>query len=457
MVRTGLSPLASRRAFLHTFGCQMNKLDSELLAGRLQEAGFTLVRRREEADLVVYNTCSVRQKAEEKVYSHLGELKRLKDANPDLVIAVVGCMAQREKDAVFARAAHVDIVCGTSRFLELPGMVERCRADRKRQVAVGEEPQDYHREVRHRPTPWSAFLAVMRGCNNFCSYCIVPYVRGREASRAPTEILEEARCLLDDGVQEITLLGQMVNAYGRDLTPTIDLADLLRQLALLPGLRRLEFITSHPRFMAEKLIRTMAEFPVISRYLHLPVQSGSDPVLKAMNRGYAADDFRRAIGLARELMPAAGLLPALEISSDFIVGFPGETDEDFAATAELLQWSKLLNAFIFKYSPRPGTAAAKLPDDVPLKVKKERNWKLLALQEEISRARHVALHGRPMEIVLTGPSKNDPGNWMGRSHANHIVVVPTTPGLTRGERLVVEITHSTPLTLFARPLPKETA
>ncbi len=425
-----------------TFGCQMNRLDSELAAGRFEEQGIATTPDADRAGTIVINTCSVRKHAEDRALSNLGRFKAAKQRDPRLVLVLMGCMAQREGDRLLERYPYLDVVCGTRRFTDLPRLVERARSGGERIVATDDEQMTIDRKPDLRPEPFRSFVSIMRGCDSFCSYCVVPYVRGRQASRHPDVVEREVRGLVDDGCVEVTLLGQNVAAYGHDET---DLAGLLERLDRVPGLRRLRFVTSHPADVSDRLLRAVERLPSVCEHLHMPAQSGSDRILSAMNRGYTAEFYRRRLDAAREAVPG------IEIASDFIVGFPGETGEDFAATVALLRHGGFNQCFIFKYSPRPGTRAAEMADDVPDAVKKERNQALLDAQEEVARAQNRAKEGREFELLVEGPSKRDPDRLTGRTRGNDIAVfpVPEGPPPRPGEFVTVRITDSTPLTLIA--------
>ncbi len=424
-----------------TFGCQMNKLDSELAAGEFVKHGLSLTQNPDEAGVVVVNTCIVRGHAEERALSHLGRFKRAKQQCPELVLAVMGCMAQKEGQNLLHAYPHVDIVCGTKHFGRLPELVRKVRSGGGRLAATGDAPVKFDRVPSARPNRYRAFVSIMRGCNSFCSYCIVPYVRGREVSRPPQEVEDEVRALVGDGCIEITLLGQNVDAYRHGDT---DLAALLRHLDPIPGLKRLRFITSHPKDISARLLETMAELPTVCEHVHIAAQSGSNRILNAMNRGYTAERYREIVASARHIMPT------IEISSDFIVGFPGETDKDFEATVSLVRNCQFNQSFIFKYSPRPGTKAAKMHDDVPTSVKQERNHRLLAVQEQLSSERNRLKQGRTFEVMLEGASKRDRSRLTGRTRGNDIVVVPKPDAaeLAPGTLVDARITRCTPLTLF---------
>lgn len=433
----------TKRVWVRALGCQMNKLDGQLLLSQLAPLGYEPTECQEEADLLIFHTCSVRRHAEDRAYSLIGATRRLVRRHPEVVVAVVGCMAQREGEGLRRRAPHVRLVVGTrmlGQFTRLLAEVERTGGA---VVAVEEGTLVWpSRLTGFRRSLFQAFVAIMRGCDNFCSYCIVPYVRGRAVSRAPQEIVGEVEALVADGVVEVTLLGQNVDAYGRDRPREgWSLAGLLRRLQRVPGLRRLRFVTSHPGDMTEELLRTVAELPPVCPYLHLPAQSGSDAVLGRMRRGYTRADYLRLAERAREL------IPELTLASDFIVGFPGETEEDFQQTVALVQEVRFRNSFIFKYSARPGTKAARLPDDVPLSVKQRRNQELLAVQAEVSQAVNRGCVGRTLSVLVEGPSRRDPSRLTGRSPGDHIVCF-RGPGDLVGREVGVRITDVTALTLF---------
>ncbi|MCF6151221.1 MAG: tRNA (N6-isopentenyl adenosine(37)-C2)-methylthiotransferase MiaB [Candidatus Kuenenia stuttgartiensis] len=431
-----------KTVFFETFGCQMNKLDAELSLGLLQEDGYSIVDKVEEADVILYNTCSVRQHAEDKVYSHLGALRTLKKKHPDVIIGVLGCMAQKDAQSIFKRMPHVDLVCGTRMFTRLPELLLKIRNHGNHVLAVDEdEIVDVKRIAAYRPNVYQAFVTVMRGCDNYCSYCIVPYVRGREVSRTIADVEREVLELVSNGCREITLLGQNINSYGKSLPGNITLGDLLIELNGIEKLERLRFVTSHPKDMSRDLIRTMSQLDKACEYLHMPAQSGSDRILKKMHRGYTAGYYRELIQYARDLMPT------IKVAGDFIVGFPGETEEDFQETVCLMEDIRLQNSFIFKYSTRTGTKAAELTDDVPDEIKKKRNTTLLDLQKKISLEENKKLIGRKLQVLVEGASKSDPNKLSGRTRQNNIVVFKGQPALV-GTLVDITINEATDLTLF---------
>ena len=447
-------------AYIETIGCQMNKLDSELIAAQLTDAGYQTVDSPDHAAVVVYNTCSVRRHAEDKVISKIAQLHHRR-RHENFILAVVGCMAQRIGQNLLDAYPHIDIVCGPNQLHQLAHLVRQAQNQHSRSLLLNDpaangqlEQLDAARSPDHTPTPFAAYLRVMRGCNNFCSYCIVPYVRGRESSRPLPHIIDEARRLLDAGVREITLLGQTVNAYAyRTAAQTYTLADALEALHDLPGLDRLRFVTSFPRNFDTRILQAIADLPHVCPYLHLPAQSGSDRILKLMKRRYSASQYLDLVAQARDIVPH------LTIAGDFIVGFPTETDHDFDDTCNLLQTVRYKNAFIFKYSPRPHTFAEKnLPDDVPEPTKRQRNTTLLDLQNTISLDDNQRFIGRTLPVLVESLSPKPHLNTdqhppqhpqlIGRTTGDHIVVFNGPTSLI-GQITPLTITKASALTLFA--------
>jgi tRNA-2-methylthio-N6-dimethylallyladenosine synthase len=416
----------------------MNKYDSLFVEGRFLARGWRLVDAPEEADAILFNTCSVREHAEERVYSWVGSLRRAKERRPELVIGVLGCMAQRAGEEIFGRAAHVDIVCGTKRIAELPAMVEEIRALRR---ARAEQAPAARRidlaldgEVRadRRAEPYTGglvgHLAVMRGCDLNCTFCIVPTVRGRVQSRPLREIVQEARWMVAGGARVITLLGQTLNSYGEDLSAPgageprglgrggrPGLADVLRALQEIDGLARVRLVTLHPSYVTRELAEALRDCDKVDRFLPLPAQSGSDPILRRMKRGYTTELYRERVALLR------AAVPDIELGSDWIVGFPGETEQDFERSLAFLDELGFLQNYVFQFDPRPGTRAADLPDDVPLEVKKERNHRLLEAGERVALERHRAWIGREVRILAEEALEKRPGWLRGRS-THHLAV-----------------------------------
>ncbi len=452
----------SKRLYIQTVGCQMNVLDSELAVADLLQAGYELVDSPRRADTILFNTCSVRQHAEDKIYSALGRLKHVKDQHPHKIIGVLGCMAQKDQQEIFRRAPHVDLVLGPGQLRRLPELLAQIAAGRGPQLEVSLDRNAGHLEViqqsfqKHNPvrtpdarsTPYQAMVRIVFGCDKFCTYCIVPSVRGPEQSRPADEIEQEVRQLADQGCLEVTLLGQTVDSYqDRTGKRTVRLAELLERLDNVQGLRRIKFLTSHPRHITADLIQAVRDLPKVSPYFHVPAQSGSDEILKRMRRGYTARAYREMFSQIRETLPDAA------VTSDFIVGFCGETEEDYRQTVELVRWARFKNSFIFKYSPRPKTKAAELyEDDVPDEVKRLRNNELLAIQNQISLDDNQPLAGRTVEILVEGPSKvgrkqNTTPQLVGRTRDDRIVVFDGPEHLI-GQILEVRIEKIDAFTLF---------
>jgi len=431
----------TRKLHLRTYGCQMNVYDSDRMAEALAPAGYETTEAAEEADLILLNTCHIREKAAEKVYSELGRLKPLKAARPGLRIGVAGCVAQAEGEEIVRREPLGDLVVGPQSYHRLPAMEAQLRAG-GRALDTDFPAEDKFAHLPQRgaaPAGPTAFLTVQEGCDKFCSFCVVPYTRGAEASRPVARLLDEARTLAARGVREITLLGQNVNAYhgeGPDGTAW-SLARLIRALAGIEGLARIRYTTSHPNDMADDLIATHGDEPKLMPYLHLPVQSGSDRILKAMNRRHTAEGYLRLI----ERLRAAR--PDLALSGDFIVGFPGETEADFEATLAIVQAAGYGHAFSFKYSPRPGTPAAERAQ-LPEEVKSDRLARLQALIEEQVRAAQQAMVGRIAEVLFEKPGRL-PGQMAGKSahlHAVHAAAGDVMPGDLRRVRITRAEAHS---------------
>ena len=460
----------TRKIHLKNFGCQMNKLDSSLVVSALTEQGFATTDKATEADVIVINTCSVREHAEARVFSNLGHIKHLKKSRPALLVAVIGCMAQRLGEELLAHES-VDIVAGPTQLHEVPALISAALADHEKHLSVTDKIRQpaaakesieaghkldefeiaYDSDANHIKS--QAFIRAMRGCNNFCTYCIVPYVRGPEVSRPPEAVVEQARKLADQGIQQITLLGQTVNSYCYKTGDKIYmLADLLQMVSEIDNVHWVRFITSHPGRFNESILQVMANNPKICPYLHIPAQSGSDRILKAMNRGYTAEDYIALMDKAR------AIVPEIAIAGDFIVGFPGETDEDFQQTVDLIRRVRYKNAFVFKYSPRPGThSEKKLADNIPSEVKQERNARLLEVISEIAAEDNQRFLGKTIEVLVEGPSKkphlnkaendNNP-QLIGRTAGDYIVVFNGPEALT-GQFVNVTINKTAPLTLFA--------
>jgi tRNA-2-methylthio-N6-dimethylallyladenosine synthase len=409
----------TRRFHVRTFGCQMNEHDSERIAGLLARGGMEPTDDVETADVVVLNTCCIRENADNKLYGHLGRLKELKTRRPDVQIAVGGCLAQKDRDVIVERAGHVDVVFGTHNLARAPALLDRARSDGP-VVEILEEHEAYPSVLpSRRESPHSAWVTIQIGCDNTCTFCIVPQVRGPEVSRRLGDVVHEIERLAADGVSEVTLLGQNVNSYGRDLgagqyRPRF--ADLLRAVDAVDGIRRVRFTSPHPKDLRPETIAAMAECPGVCEQLHLPLQSGSDRVLARMHRGYTADRYLERLAAARRA------IPDLAVTTDIIVGFPGETDADFEATLATVDAAAYDAAYTFVFSPRPGTAAAAMTDAfVPPDVARERMERLIAAVERHAEQRHRARLGRTEEVLVDGPSKTDAAMWSGRTRQGKLV------------------------------------
>ena len=410
----------AQKYYLETFGCQMNILDSQLVEGQLRARGLAPVEDYREADVILFNTCSVRQHAEDKVFSRLGQVKGLKRRKPHAIIGVIGCMAERIKEDLFVQAPHVDLICGPGELNQLPALLDEVE-ERHAQVAALAGSQSRRLELLKRAEEYDSlealdmsrtpseeggvlqtYVRVQRGCDKFCTYCVVPFTRGPERSRSPEHIVEEARRLADHGCREVTLLGQTVNSYlhqenGRPVT----FANLLERVHEIEGLDRIRFVTSYPADWDEDIFRVMRDYPRVMPFLHIPAQSGSNRILKGMRRMYTVESYLELMDTARRY------IPEISLAGDFIVGFSGETEEDFQQTVDLVRRVDYESLFIFKYSERPGTKAERIAvDDVPQDVKARRNNELLAVQNEIGLRRKKAWIGREVEVLVEGPSKN---------------------------------------------------
>ena len=437
-----------RKVFIRTFGCQMNEYDSDKMADVLAAGeGFEQTDKPEEADVILFNTCSVREKAQEKVFTDLGMVRHLKQKNPDLIIGVGGCVASQEGAAIVQRAPYVDLVFGPQTLHRLPRMLDKRRTSGRPQVDISfPEIEKFDHLPPARVEGASAFVSIMEGCSKYCTFCVVPYTRGEEVSRPLDDVLVEVAGLAGQGVKEVTLLGQNVNAYrgamaeGAQLGELADFALLLELVAEIPGIERLRFTTSHPREFTPRLIDAYTRIPKLVSHLHLPVQSGSDRILAAMKRGYTALEYK---SIVRRLKAAR---PGLCLASDFIVGFPGETEADFAATLKLIEEVGFDASFSFLYSPRPGTPAAGMADDTPQAVKSERLHRLQALVDGQAAAISAAMVDTLQKVLVEGPSRKDPNELAGRTDNNRVVNFPA-PSRLIGQMVEVRITKALPHSL----------
>ncbi len=461
-----------KKLYIETVGCQMNVLDSEMVVASLRRQGYELADNVNEADTILFNTCSVREHAEEKVYNNLYHLKRMKQSNPDKIIGVIGCMAQKDQRLVFEKAPFVDLVVGPGQLHRIPDLLKDIQAGAGQQMAVSlgrrdgsqdeirrsHESFDPLRDPTMRPTPFQAYLRIQIGCDKFCTYCIVPMTRGPEQGRSPELIVAEARELANQGCKEIILLGQTVNSYRYiEDGKTTRLSDLLCSIHEINGIERIKFVTNYPKDMTQTLLETVRDLPKCSPYLHVPAQSGSDEVLKRMKRGYTVGDYMEMMDRINSILPNAA------VSSDFIVGFCGETDQDFQMTMDLVRKCRFKNSFIFKYSVRPGTKGAELyADDVPEEIKQQRNIELLNLQNEICEQDNQLFLGQTVEVLVEGPSKyslrkNESGpirQMTGRTHCDRIVVWDGNERQA-GQLLPVVIHDASAHTLFGSVLTTE--
>ncbi len=471
----------NHKLYIETVGCQMNMLDSELVVADLRKRGYELTQNVKEAETVLFNTCSVREHAEHKIYSSLGRLRYGARKNPKKVIGVMGCMAQKDQKLIFQKAPQVDFVVGTGQLAQVADLIDKARVNhsqnkRSRELAVGLgrkdgkrdeitnsfQSYDPLRDPEMRPSSYQAFVRIMIGCDKFCSYCVVPSTRGPEQSRSPREILSEVKVLADQGVKEVTLLGQTVNSYKHMQDGKLfRLSDLLYLIHDVAGIDRIKFVTSYPKDMTNDLLEAIRDLPKATRYLHVPLQHGCDEVLKHMKRGYTVEDYRDMMQRINEI------LPGCSVSSDFIVGHPGETEESHQKSLDSIREFRFKNSFIFKYSERPGTKAAeRFADDIPEDVKKRRNNEMLDLQNEISEEDNAEFIGKQVEVLVEGPSKSAlkasdnvskeslAEQLMGRSKCDRIVVFDGNPRLA-GSLADVEVIDVTPTTLIGNIITRE--
>ena len=435
------------RAYTHTFGCQQNEADTEHIRGMLREMGYTMTEDANEADFILFNTCAVREHAEDRAFGNIGSLSHLKKRRPEVVIALCGCMAQQEKNVEKIKRSYpqVSLLFGTHALWRFPSLLYHVLTGEKRVFDIsGEDDIAEGLPVLRAQGP-KAWLSIMYGCNNFCTYCIVPYVRGRERSRRPEEIEKELRELVAAGYKEITLLGQNVNSYGKDLGLDIDFADLLRRLNAVPGDFWLRFMTSHPKDASPRLFDAMAQCDKVAKQLHLPFQSGSDEILRRMNRRYTAAEYRALIADARTKMPD------ITLSSDIIVGFPGETEQDFEQTLQLVEDVQFDLLFTFLYSPRTGTPAASYEDNATPQDKQRRFERLLKVQDEIVASRQAAYQGKTLRLLVDGTAKGPDYPFTARTEGNLLVCV-RGEGIEIGSFIEAKIEKTSLRCLFAHKL-----
>jgi tRNA-2-methylthio-N6-dimethylallyladenosine synthase len=441
--------MSGRTYSLRTYGCQMNVHDSERLAGLLEDAGYVRAAAGSDGDVVVLNTCAVRENADNKLYGNLGHLAPVKAAHPGMQIAVGGCLAQKDRGEIVRRAPWVDVVFGTNNIGSLPVLLERARHNEDAQIEILEALEVFPSTLpTRRDSPYSAWVSISVGCNNTCTFCIVPALRGTERDRRPGDVLAEVKALAAEGVLEITLLGQNVNSYGAEFGDRSAFGSLLRACGSIEGLERVRFTSPHPRDFTDDVVEAMAETPNVMPSLHMPLQSGSDTVLRRMRRSYRADRYLGILERVRALIPEAA------VTTDIIVGFPGETEEDFAATLDVVRASRFAGAYTFQYSPRPGTPAATMDDQVPKVVVQERYERLVALQDDMAWTENRALSGRVVEVLVAeGEGRKDGAThrMSGRARDNRLVhFAPSAGDVPRpGDVVEVEVTHAAPHHLVA--------
>ena len=399
-----------------TYGCQMNESDSERYAGQLESLGYRRTEDMDMADVVLLNTCCVRETAEGKILGKIGELKHVKQHNPNLIIAVAGCMAQEWQDRLFERAPHIDLVIGTHNIHKLVELIRERQAKSGHYLEADMTVPAFHDLPTKRFQKFFAWVPIMNGCNKFCTYCIVPYVRGREVSRPIADIVREIEEIAKEGYKEITLLGQNVNSYGLDLKDSTDFSALLQAVDRIDGIERVRYMTSHPKDMTFAMIDAIADSKKVVNHMHLPIQSGSDELLKKMNRGYTVDQYMELVEYARKR------IPDLVLTTDIIVGFPGETEEMFCQTLDLLKRVQYDMAYTFIYSPRTGTPAAKMDHQIPQEEKSRRLQRLMDVQNVYSLQLNQAMEHKEYEVIVEGPTKNDENHWFGRTTGNKMII-----------------------------------
>lgn len=425
--------------YIETYGCQMNVADSEIVMGILGNNGYELTQQIKKADVILLNTCSIRDNAEQRIYGRLGNLKKLKSSKPDMLIGILGCMAERLRKDLIEDKKIVDIVVGPDEYRRLPEFIDSAFNGEKGIGVKLSRTETYDDIIPYREDGLQAWISVMRGCDKFCTFCVVPFTRGRERSRELKSIIEEINLLSSRGFKEVTLLGQNVNSYS---DAENDFADLLAACAEVDRNLRIRFTTSHPQDLSDKLLQTIAEHPNICKYIHLPVQSGSNRILEAMNRTYTVEHYLTIIDKARELMPN------VSFSTDIISGFPSETYEDHLATLDIMQKVRYDGAYMFKYSPREGTKAYKMEDDVSEDIKAKRLQEIITLQQQISFEINQALIGKEEIILVEGNSKKSDLFLSGRTDSNKIVVFPKSENISEGDYVKVKINRATSATLF---------
>lgn len=432
--------------YIITYGCQMNAADSERLAYQLEQVGYTATDSMETADLIILNTCAVRENAEAKTYGKIGQLKHFKEDNKDLIIAVTGCMAQKNQAEMFKKAPHIDIVLGTHNIQHINEMIAEVQRTHTHQLNV-EMDNTHFPELEAKPSgAFQGWVPIMNGCNKFCTYCIVPHVRGREISRPIESIVKDVRDLGTKGYKDITLLGQNVNSYGLDFKNGTDFSDLVEALDNIPGVERIRYMTSHPQDMTPKMLKAIGESSNMVCHLHLPVQSGSNEILKRMNRHYTTEHYKELVAYAREH------IKDLVLTTDLIVGFPGESEEDFEKTLDLVKDVRFDMVYTFIYSKRSGTPAATMEEQVPEEVKRVRLQTLMDVQNEISLEINKEMEGQVFEIIVEGPSRTDKHMWFGKTSGNKMVLFPENESIHIGDTVNMQIDKAQTWILYGSPV-----
>ncbi len=425
-----------QKYFIETYGCQMNESDTERIGGQLEELGYAPADDLQDADIVILNTCSIRQNAEEKVYGKIGEVKKLKERNPKVLLGIAGCMAQENKNKLIQRMPVIDFVIGPYHIHDLKDIISRHDAVGSHVVMAelnSQRVQDYSELRAVRKSKIFAWVPIMQGCNKYCTYCIVPYVRGKETSRTISDVYGEVKQLAEDGYKEITLLGQNVNSYGLDFRDGTNFGELIRSLDDIEGIERIRYMSSHPRDMTFDMVDAMAESSKVVRHMHLPVQHGSNAMLRRMNRGYTIEHFKELLAYVREKMPDT------VITTDLITGFPGETEEMHKETLQLLEDLRFDSAYTFIYSPRRGTPAARMEDQIDDATKHRRLQEIMDVENDISLACNQQMVGKTYTVIVEGPTKQTEDNWFGRTSGNKMIIFPREKNIAIGDTICVKV------------------
>lgn len=434
--------MIKNKVYIETYGCQMNLADTEIVLGILQNNGYGVTKSLEEADVILVNTCSIRENAEQRIYGRLGNFKTIKDQKPDLVVGVLGCMAERLRTDLVDKKKIVDVVVGPDEYRRLPELIDVAFNGDKGIGVKLSKTETYDDIIPHREDGLQAWISVMRGCDKFCTFCVVPFTRGRERSRSLSSVVDEVKQLSDRGFKEVTLLGQNVNSYKDETLDKGDFADLLAACAEVDDSIRIRFTTSHPQDLSDKLLYKIAEHPNICNYIHLPVQSGSNRILELMNRTYTIEHYLQLVEKARRI------IPGVSFSTDIISGFPTEAYEDHVMTLEVMREVKYDGAYMFKYSPREGTKAFKLNDDVSEETKTKRLQEIINLQQQISFEINQDLIGKSEIVLIEGFSRKSDKFLSGRTDTNKVVIVPADEKIKIGDYIIAKITRATSATLF---------